>query len=54
MKLMKTYSNRTIEQFAKNVEWAHYEYCQLYKPDIEGAQGILASGGVCGEVRKFN
>ena len=52
MKLMKTYSNRTIEQFAKKVEWAHYEYCQLYKPDIEGAQGILASGGACDEVFK--
>lgn len=54
MKLMKTYSNRTIEQFAKNVEWVHYEYCQLYKPDIEGAQGILASGGACDEVFKDN
>ena len=51
---MKTYSNHTIEQFAKNVEWAHYEYCQLYKPDIEGAQGILASGGACDEVWNDN
>lgn len=55
MKLnMKTYSNHIIEQFAKNVEWAHYEYCQLYKPDIEGAKGILGSGGACDEVWKDN
>lgn len=54
MKLMKTYSNRIIEQFAKKADWAHYEYCQLYKPDIEGADGIIGSGGACDEVWKDN
>jgi len=58
----KTYSNRVIEQFAKkmdkaselNTAFVHYEYSKLYKPDIEGAQGILGSGGACDEVWKDN
>lgn len=59
---MKTGSNYIIEQFAKKMDnaselngaFVHYEYCELYKPDIEGAQGILGSGGACDEVFKDN
>lgn len=59
---MKTYSNNIIEKFTKkmgnaselNRAFVHYEYSELYKPDIEGAQGILGSGGACDEVFKDN
>lgn len=59
---MQTYSNYIIEKFAKkmdkaselNTAFVHYEYSKLYKPDIEGAQGILGSGGACDEVWKDN
>ena len=45
-----TVSSRIIKDFVKKANFAHYEYCQLYKPDGMSAKGILGSGGACDEV----
>lgn len=52
----KTASNEIIAKFAKDKAfWCHYEVCQLYKPGIDGAVGLLGcSGGACDEVWKDN
>lgn len=51
----KTASNEIIAKFAMDKAWwVHYEQCQLYKPSIDGARGILGSGGACDEVWKDN
>ena len=47
---LTTVSNRIIKDFVKKTNCAHYEYCQLYKPDGMSAKGILGSGGACDEV----
>lgn len=47
---MPTVSNRIIKDFVKKANFAHYEYCSLYKPDGMSANGILGSGGACDEV----
>ena len=50
----KTASNEIIAKFAKDKAfWAHYETCQLYKPGIDGAVGILG-GNCCDEVWEDN
>lgn len=51
----KKASNEIIAKFAMDKAWwVHYEQCQLYKPSIDGARGILGSGGACDEVWKDN
>lgn len=45
----KTASNEIIAKFANKTFWCHYETCQLYKPGIDGAMGLLG-GNCCDEV----
>lgn len=50
----KTASNEIIAKFAMDKAWwVHYEQCQLYKPGIDGAVGLLG-GNCCDEVWKDN
>ena len=50
----KTASNEIIAKFANDKAWwCHYETCQLYKPGIDGAMGLLG-GNCCDEVWKDN
>lgn len=55
-KMSKAASNEIVAKFAKDKAfWCHYEVCQLYKPGIDGAVGLLGcSGGACDEVWKDN
>ena len=52
----KTASSEIIAKFAMDKAWwCHYETCQLYKPGIDGAVGLLGcGGGCCDEVWKDN
>ena len=52
----KTASNEIIAKFANDKAWwCHYDTCQLYKPGIEGAIGLLGmGGGCCDEIWKDN
>lgn len=50
----KTASNEIIAKFAMDKAfWCHYDTCQLYKPGIDGAVGLLG-GNCCDEVWKDN